>query len=287
MLKKMTALFCCAILAFVLVGCSFDFDSLLGKSGPKDPEEVYQALEYLITIPTSTETHSITGKKITFTATALTDPEQYDFDEEDGGTQTYVYACIEREHDYVFLLNVDALDTPPAAGDVFSVSGSVEGYIYSTVDNSREEILDVFAKEITMLTPNYDNYYTNSNVDVGQYTYTFRDAYLTSDTMGPAVVLYYEFTNNSNDDAKPDLDRFYIDQNEVTMGFSNFPVSLELDPGALSDGMMPEDTKAGSTTLYYTILTLDVDVTADPLEIFFYDDDFNLKNLVTVPVIAE
>lgn len=283
------------IIILLLMGCvagcqSISF-SLKAGGGRPATDEIYNDLKYLISYPDRLERlgyQEYLGKKITFTAIVLSDPENLEFDDEEG--QRYISAAIVRNRDQEFLLNTNGIDKEFAVGDIIQISGSIEGYIYHIVDHENVKILDIKASAITRKEPE-DNPDTQNKITItnsnGTGSFVFKEAQLTKDSFRDVVLLYFEFINEDSNEIAPPVNRLIFAQGDYYLSASIFNVDAELNPSALKGGSITDPTLPGKTFLYYIVLAPeDVNIGAGdgPIEVYYHDDDFNCLNMVEVPV---
>lgn len=269
-------------------------EGVTGSTGSANTDKLYADLSYLISSPDGLEDsyNDYLGKKITFTAMVLSEPEEWDFDEEDGGAQTYMWAAISRNANDEFLINVGDIPeaSRPANGDIISLTGNIDGTIYTIYDNEKSDFIDFIASDITPKEP-ADEPDTTNKIPVSSWNakgdVSFVSAELTQDTFDDVVLLYFEFTNTGDADAAPPIEKITFYQGDNRLSTSIHSVDAELNPSALNGTMMPEETIVGKTFLYYTVLKSGdstMSITGDPLEAYIWDDDFNCTNLVTISI---
>lgn len=262
-------------------------------AGSIDPERLYYDLSSLINSPEDLENsigNDYLGRRITFTAMAVTDPEVIEFDEDEGGNQTYILAVISRNIENGFYLNVEGIDEKPAAGDIIEITGVVEGYIYEVIDNENVKALDITAEKIAVKELE-ENPSLENNIKVTKFknsgSFQFRNAQLSENE----IILYYEFTNGGEEGTAPLIDKLEFMQGDAMLTRSSKSSAIEVDPQALEGSLFNiEKTLPGKTFLYYVVLRAEdheIDLTTDPIQIYQYDDEFNCLNEYELPVEAE
>ncbi|MFV0400279.1 MAG: hypothetical protein ACK5LX_06620 [Oscillospiraceae bacterium] len=265
-----------------------------GSTSSANTDKLYSDLSSLIGSPDGLERsyNDYLDKKITFTAMILSEPEEWDFDEEDGGTQTYMLAAISRNDNSEFLINVEAIPeaSRPADGDIVSVTGKIDGTIYTIYDNEKSDFIDFVASDITPKEPTGEPD-TANKIPVTSWNaegdISFVSAELTQDVLSDAILIYFEFTNTGSEDAAPPIGKITFYQGDTLLTTSIHSVKAELNPSALSSSMVPEKTVKGKTFLYYAALkpsNSSLSITGDPLEAYQWDDDFNCTNMVIIPI---
>lgn len=270
-----------------------------GQSASTDSSEsdkLYADLDTLISSPETLDSslNDYLDEEITFTAVVLSDPEEWEFDEEDGGTQLYVWAAISRNDYDELLINIDSIPEAdyPADGDIIIVTGAIEGTIYSIEDGEQSDFIDFMASEITPIDPDFDPD-TANKITVGRGSpegeISFVSAERTKDSFGDVVLLYFEFTNTGDTSIAPATGEITFYQGDNLLTTSIHSVDAALDSSALDATMLPGKTAAGKTSLYYTVLTPDdssQSITGEEIEAYRWDDEFNCTNMVFISIDA-
>lgn len=273
------------MLSVLLASCS-EVTSLLDNNG-SGTDNMYTELSSLASHAKDIDKSDLLDKKITFSALVISKPEMMEFDEEDGGSQKYVYAIIARNISSPFLINVSNVETNIEPNTIFTVTGTPVGIVYSVIDNKTVNILDIKAEKMEIKEAP-DSQVSTGNItltDTAYHdltgTFEFKNGVLTTGSLNSSTALvYFDFTNNGKREWAPPVSRLLFYQNEHLLKTSIFSVNATLDPSALDGVAGPEATYPGKTNLYYIKLVSDTEtapVTADaPIYARYFDDDFNL-----------
>lgn len=261
------------LLCLLLSGCGQVGDLLGNASGGGSEEKVYSELDRLLASPDSSSTLT---SKFTFVAMLLDEAEPIEFPDE-GESGVYHMACISRNIEDVFYLEVGDVDGTFHSGDIVKVTGELNGFIYWTEDNSQVEILDIKASKVEAYTPEELEVDSSPTVTVDGNEIEFLGAHRASTTFNDLVVVYFNFTNNGTTDVSPDFSKFYIEYAGEQTGATIFAPS-ETDPQALDAGGAGgmNKTYAGKTQLYYKLCTIDTESSDDIIYFSMFDDEFRM-----------
>lgn len=260
------------LLCLLLSGCGQLGDILGNDAGASSEEEVYSELDRLLASPDSSSTLT---SQFTFTAMLLGEAEEIEFPDE-GESGVYHTACISRNIDDFFYLEVGDVEGTFHSGDIVKVTGELNGFIYWTEDNSQIEILDIKASKVEAYTPAELEVDTSPTVTIDGNEIEFLGAHRASTTFDDLVVVYFNHTNNGTTDAAPDFSPFYIEYAGEQTGSSVFAPS-ETDPQALDSGITSgSKTYAGKTQLYYKLCTVNSENSDNVIYFSMYDDEFRM-----------
>jgi len=275
-MKKIVVL----LLALVLVlgGCSSVGDAVNGIVNAVDPkmpeDEMYRKLSSLIGYTDGLKNTDLTGE-FTFVAMIYSEGEEVTFKDEDY-TGYYYTAGISRNWNDDFLLDTVGIDIELEVGDIVKVTGRTDGTIYWTEDNKRIDMLAIKASAVEIYEPEeieevVEPVATLKNGNAIEFV----GAHMTEDSFGEAIVVYFKFINNSDQEAAPSLSDFYIEYNGEKASSTIFSLD-EVDASALSmgPGITPK-TYAGKSQLYYIAYSGDASAAEDePIYFSLYDDEF-------------
>jgi len=295
-LKSLIAMVCCAGVMFASTACDDVLKTLeealegVDAIASMTEEEVYSDLKYLIENP-ATQEHKLFKEEITFTAMIYSDPEEVEFEDDD---TVYLYqdAVIARCDDF-FVLNVTDLKTTPQMGEVISVTGVVVGSLYWIEDNKQIDILDVTMKSFEVMNPDFENpsaknlFSVTPSLSSVKCNLTFTQAQKATAMNNEYIVVYCDFTNNDTKPRAPRISSLALWQGDAYLSQSNMPFTLEgieLRSDALKGEAFADETKAGDTVTYYYVLSSEDVVTDAPIEVYQYDDDFNLIGFAEIPL---
>lgn len=294
--RRIISIILTVFLTFSLSGCDFirgitgDGKSDAGeKSDPGGPaytsEELYSKLSHAIGSPANLQEDYLPGT-FTFTALILSEPDEVDFG--DGDVCLFQVACIARRVDDYFLLNMTDIADTPGENTVVIITGKIAGTVYWTEDNKRVEKLEIKAYKIKPCPETNDEPETGAKVRDDFYVYEFLGAHLSPNNVSgnfKVIVLYFNFTNQSDRNARPAPRQFFFYQGDARLGISvagaKEKSSLALDTTV---GIVTE-TYPGTTSLYYITLKWTAESDGDTLYICKYDDDFKLIVEIAIPIL--
>ena len=260
-----------------------------GSSNSAAVEDMYAELDSLISRPDQDET-DLTGK-FTFTTYVSGESFEEEFDDDPGVTHVLQESYISRS-EKGYLLDVMKLSKPLEPEKYYRVTGTVEGSIYWTEDNKKVSMLHIIATDADPFEPaegkvNKSATYLEKN---GDLEYTFLGAHHTTVLNSrKAIVVYFDFKNNSSKDDSPSMYDLYFYQGNGSERLSSTVMSAEeLDSSALnaSKAGITDKTYAGKTSRYCAVYTADSEVTEDEdvLWLVRYNDDFELMDDIGIPV---
>ncbi|TLG72890.1 hypothetical protein [Culicoidibacter larvae] len=274
MLKKFKAIFLAGFLLLGLTACSSD---LLG-GGSVD----YSALSSMASSPASSSALS-QDETVTFTAFMISDPYETTVD---NVPKTYIDVMIARNPDKPIYVDVTDITVPTKSGDIISVTGKVDGYLYWTEEGTTEEALNILGESIVLNEPTgAENVASGSYTTEDNITYTFDKAVYADNTMYENegyIYVYYYVDNKSGSMASGRLDSvFYLfrGDNELNNTFAMF-ADIE-HPSNAENFSMTGFVKEGQKIYGYNSFTAEGE---GPLEITVYDDDFNVVFSQELPV---
>lgn len=269
-MKKIGIVFIFAF-ALVLSGCDAISDAVSGGTD-------YEKLSNAIVSPSGSQAADLDGNSYTFDMMITSEVFTMESDEADLNGKKYVAGVISREFSTQFCLNVEDIKEVPEVGTVVTVKGKVDGYIYSTSDSGKEEVLNIVAKSMEkkkVEEKKVDKKNTTKSLD-GLETYTFKRAQITTDTFGESrVVIYYDIKiSNDSIVSSMKLDGLQLTQGETYLE-PEFPaIGLEgVDESAME--AKPGGLDKGEKGLVYTTYSGNADTTT-PITIRGYDDEFSL-----------
>ena len=249
---------------------------------------VYEELSRLAGSPTNSTDLS----SVKFVAEIASEPFELTIEEEKHMYQE-VYIC--RAYDDPIFVNVNSIETPPAAGTYATITGRLDGSIYWTENNKREEVLDIRATAMEAFTVSESEPSTANKLSMKDGTYAgdieFVGAHYSKNTFGSVIVVYYNFTNTAAEtNVKFNGSSYMLGQFDVYHGdmfteSSNAFAPDELDSAALKAGDIQSYTPSGKTQLYYTAYKV-VEDTEDVLAFALFDDEFTFTNLIELPIAA-
>lgn len=260
------------LLCLLLCGCGQIGDILGNASGAGSEEDVYSELDRLLASPDSSSTLT---SQFTFVAMLLDEAEPMEFPDE-GESGVYHMACISRNIDDVFYLEVGDIDGTFHSGDIVKVTGELNGFIYWTEDNSQIEVLDIKASKVEAYTPEELEVDSSPTVSVDGGKIEFLGSHRAKDSFGDVVVVYFNYVNNSDQDMAPNFDNFYVEYAGQEISTSTFPIS-EVDSSALNATMGFEKTYAGKTQMYYRVYSVEaIENPDEPVYFSMFDDEFRM-----------
>lgn len=263
-MSKIKVILSALILTMLLAGCS-SLDEITVSEADK-----YESLSTLITNPVNpmdSDVQNLSGD-FTFSAYTLSESETWDLDDE---SKNIVVAMISRNVDGYLLISVDNIeDFEFEEGTYLSVTASLAGSIYWTVDNKQVEVLHVEDASFSVTRA------SRSGV------LTFKEAQSTNVVRKPGMNLYFDFKNTSEQSISPFFSGLMVYQGDTLLSPTVLNGDAELKPDALNYSVGNE-AHAGKTNFYYAIFQAKYDDEemndTDPIEIIKYDDDFNIEQI--------
>lgn len=274
MLKKLKAIVLAGFLLLGLTACSSDF---LG-GGSVD----YSALSSMATSPASSSALS-QGETVTFTAFMISDPYETTVD---SVPKTYIDVMIARNPDKPIYVDVTDITVPTKSGDIISVTGKVDGYLYWTEEGTTEEALNILAESIVLNEPTGAETVASGSYTIeDNITYTFDKAVYANNTMYEDegyVYVYYYVDNKSSSMVSGRLDSvFYLFRGDEELN-STFAIFSDIEhPSNAEDFSIAGFVKEGQKIYGYNAFTALGD---GPIEVVVYDDDFNIVFSQDIPV---
>lgn len=279
-MSKIKVILSALILTMLLAGCS-SLDEITVSEADK-----YESLSTLITNPVNpmdSDVQNLSGD-FTFSAYTLSESETWDLDDE---SKNIVVAMISRNVDGYLLISVDNIeDFEFEEGIYLSVTASLAGSIYWTVDNKQVEVLHVEASKVEPLTFAEVDPVEDASFSVTRASrsgvLTFKEAQSTNVVRKPGMNLYFDFKNTSEQSISPFFSGLMVYQGDTLLSPTVLNGDAELKPDALNYSVGNE-AHAGKTNFYYAIFQAKYDDEemndTDPIEIIKYDDDFNIEQI--------
>jgi len=249
--------------------------------------DVYEELASLAASPSRKTDVSA----VKFVAEVASDPFVVSIDEEEF---TYQQVYISRAYDDPIFVNVSGIENPPEAGTYAVITGRLDGSIYWTENNKREEVPDILASGIEAFEVSDAEPDTSNTMSFAQGSYMgnleFVGAHYAENAFGRVIVAYINFTNTAPEsNVKLNglgymLGRFDVYHGEAIAKGSSAFAPDDLDPGALKAGDLQAYTPSGKTQLYYTMFEVDENADEDVLHFALFDDEFAFAHLVKLPI---
>ena len=287
-----------AIIMALLCGCNKDDPKAIETPAAYtiSDEELYAQLNRAIRSPTSINIW-ISGAQ-TFTVVIISEPMVITVDGIDG---TYQVAMISRNINDYFVLDLAELQEYPQAGDIVRITGFPQGSIYWTKDvvsygaswTEDIHVLDVKVKSFELYQSDEIEIDTGPLVDANTPDASgmieFIGAHFTEDDFGKIVIVYFNFTNTSDKDTEPIMNRLWFSMGEGSDYMTtSIHLPYEVDSKALSAykaaGVSIGVTTVGTTDLYYGAFRVGKDNNDTVLYINRYDDNFNWTNSIVIDV---
>lgn len=246
-----------------------------------EKEQLYIDLSYYGKNPDIMNSTSLNGT-LDFVARVGGEVEKLTFDEKPG-EQPYVPVLLARDLDTPLYLNLSKLkeENYPAVGDVIEIKGEVLGYIYSTYENERINVLDIEAKEIKTLAMETENIPASDTIETENYKVVIKETELLYDSFeNPKLVVYYTYKNKTELSSLPPVSTFFdFIQKDVWLETSIMSSMIEgIDGNALSS----DSTEPGDEMLYFIIVSLEnID---DPVSLEVYTDEYQCINTLEIPI---
>ena len=278
-MKKFAAII--LVMIFLLSGCGEIKEAIDGftneLSGVVEmtEDEIYGELKRLMANPDRMDNTDLVGQ-FSFVAVITSDIEELEFEDDEPGM--YCSAEISREYDDYFLLELTNIEGTFSAGDIVKITGEVDGTIYWTENNDLVKVLAIKASAVEDYEPPEVELANAAAVEIDGNTIEFLGAHKSTDSFGEVIIVYINFTNNSDEAARPKMSSFFIEYNGYEAETSVFSVS-EVDGSAVSitgAGITPE-TYPGKTLTYFMVFTGDETAAADePIFFTIFDDEFRM-----------
>ena len=223
------------------------------------------------------------NKELNFVAQIGGDPEQSENGDESLKDQWYVPVYLLRNPRNPIFLNVTNIPKEewPKSGDVVRIKGKLVGYLYSTYENEKINMLDIDAKAIEKVTIDEASIPATTTIDTELYKITITStALLYDDFDDPNLVVYYNFDNKQETSERPPVDTyFFFMQGETRLDHSIFIDAEEgLDPKAIHNQYI----EPGFELLFYEAFPLE---TLDmPVSLTVYDDEYTPLTRVEIPI---
>ncbi|MFV0394274.1 MAG: hypothetical protein ACK5LC_07750 [Coprobacillaceae bacterium] len=263
-----TAIVLCMLL---LTGCDA-INDMLGNGFD------YASFSSAVSDPSGTTAGDYDGDTITFTAFVASEESfVMESDDADINGDSYIIVYIARNVNNFILLNLQDVKDVPAYGSIVTVEGKVDGYIYSTDEDGKQEALNIIAKSIENA-PESDVKVNNSDTYTatdGDYKVTFKALQAAQGTFDITyAILYYDYEAIEKSIFST-IDELYVYQGDTLLDSNMFTTSF--DEGIIDSSATATNTSlnAGEKAYVYCTYSGLIDTTT-PLTLEAYDDDFNL-----------
>jgi len=250
-------------------------------------DALYSELDTLITNPDHTT--DLKGK-FTFTVYVIGKATEQTFDDEPGVKYLFQESCISRNGDHSFLLDVRKLAKSLETDKFYQVTGTLDGSVYWTEDNKKVSMLDILVSDAKPFTPADIKVNNGPSYTDGSVTYTFKGAYFDRTPFNKAIVVYFDFKNNTADDIAPSMYGLTFYQGDSNTRLSNtiMDVQGKLDSHALNatKAGITDQTYVGKTSLYFAVYQVSDDVKKDANTLYLerYNDDFQCTDSIAIPI---
>jgi len=256
-------------------------------------EEMYSALDALISSPSSAEDSGLLETTIEFYAQAISDVMTGLEGDMEGSS--YQFFIISRAAGS-FLVDVSDIAETVGPEEYVVIQGSVQGSVYWDTDEGTIEVLDVHADKMTVYTLPSDQPDTSNVVEVStldrQGKFEFQGAHFTFDmeTNTQLIAVYFNYTNESDLPTPPPLEKLYAYHGDVLVDIagatgetSSYSLS-NIDPNAVYARENQADAPAKGETRYcYVLYNSNPDYTpGDSFFLSLYADNFALTNDITM-----
>ncbi|WP_375179158.1 DUF5067 domain-containing protein [Enterococcus rotai] len=283
---------------FLLGACSMITDekgsvsetSNTKKNGAADKvkknDKLYGELARNVASPEMLKHSEQFNQTIHFVAQVEGEPQQIESKDDTLNGEWYISVFLMRNRNTPMYLNLSAIkkENWPKNGDILRIKGTPIGYLYTSFNNERLNLLDVEAKTIETIEFQDEDVPANKIIETEQYKIELTNTDILSDTFEePCLLIYYNFKNKGEFRAISPLKTYFTfsQKNEVLATTILSSDNEQLDSKALNRGAL----EAGEEMLYYEAFKL-VDTTT-PVNLSVYDDEYNRLNYVEISVKRE
>lgn len=251
------------------------------KSTLNKIEELYGELSSNANSPKMLKYSDQFNQKITFVAQVDGEPLQVKSKDDTLDGEWYVSVFLMRNRNTPMYLNLSSIkkESWPKNGDILRIDGIPIGYLYTSYNNERLDLLDIKANAIERLDLKKADVPSTKIMETEQYKVEIIGSDILSDTFDdPSLVVYYTFKNKKDYTAtSPIRTYFFFSQKEKQLEVT----ILDDDNKKLNSKALHRDTlESGEEMLYYEVFKLlDAESTVD---LNVYDDEYNLLNTIKI-----
>ncbi len=261
-MKKISVIL--VLMSLLLVGCD------------ENKEFSYLSFGVMVQNPSTTNPGMQDGDKVEFVALVGSEPMTINEKES-------ILVYISRA-DNEIVINVENIDEVFEVGTIVTISGKIDGYLYSTGSEGKIEMLNIIASSITEKEDFLDHTANTTCTNRGGYAeITFTGAeYSTFVKTNDVVVVYYNYKILEDSGQSTAMAR--ISEFDIYHGEELLSMERPMSSDKLSQDAMKNMTylSAGEEGLAYT--AFEKTSNADYVVVEGYDDEFNLTCYYELPI---
>lgn len=251
-----------------------------------DLDNLYRELAGNVMSPKMLKHSDQFERQISFVAKAKGEARQVESKDETLNGEWYISVFLMRNQQTSIYLNLSAIKKEdwPKQDDIIRIKGSPIGYLYTSFNNERLDLLDVEAKSIEVLSLKNTDIPDSKVVETMHYKIEFTNTDIITDVYKePSLVVYYNFKNKRKYMAVSPLKTYVVfkQNNEVLQTTILDSNNEKLDSKALNRDTL----EAGEEMPYYEAFKL-ID-TDNPVRLYVYDDEYNLLNCTEIAIVDE
>jgi hypothetical protein len=240
-------------------------------------EKLYSELSRNANYPKMLKHSEHFNKEQTFIIKISESPSQLESKDETLNGEWYVPAFLMRNQDVPIYLNLSSIKQElwPKTDEIVKITGTPIGYLYTSYNNERLDLLDVKVKRIERVKGINKKVSAEKIIETDQYRVEFTGTDTLLDTFGdPSLIVYYNFKNKKEFASISPLKTFFnFSQNEEVLERTILDGDNKiLDSKALQNDVLEPDEEM----LYYVALKLKD--TSRPVVVRVYNDEYRLLN---------
>ncbi|MGX7245708.1 DUF5067 domain-containing protein [Enterococcus quebecensis] len=249
----------------------------------KEKEKLYDDLASNANSPKMLKYSDQFKQKISFVAQVEGEPKQVKSKDDSLNGEWYVSVLLMRNKNTPIYLNLSDIKKKnwPKNDDILRIEGTPIGYLYTSYNNERLDLLDMKASALEVVNVKNESVSSDKVIETNQYKVEITAIDLLQDAFeDPSLVVYYNFKNKKGyRSVSPLKNYFYFSQKKKRLETT----ILNVNNNQLDSKAINRDTlEPGEEMLYYEafkLLDLEEKVYLD-----VFDDEYNLLNTLELSV---
>lgn len=246
-------------------------------------EQLYGELSSLVSFPKQIKMSDFFNKKISFVVKAQGEPYQIESKDKTLNGVWYIPVFMMRNPKKPIYLDISTIKKEqwPKDGEVLKVDGVPIGYLYTSYQNERLDLLDIKAQKIKKVVDSEKEVAAKQIVETQTYRIEFNGVDSLLDSFNEAsMIVYYNFKNKKQHAAISPLKTYFqFSQNNEVLE----PTFISLDNELLDPKAINRDSlESGEEMLYYEVYKLKNEEI--PVIVRTFDDEYTLLNELEMPI---
>ncbi|MGG5343981.1 DUF5067 domain-containing protein [Enterococcus sp. AZ192] len=246
-------------------------------------EQLYGELSSLVSFPKQIKMSDFFNKKISFVVKAQGEPYQIESKDKTLNGVWYIPVFMMRNPKKPIYLDVSTIKKEqwPKDGEILKVDGVPIGYLYTSYQNERLDLLDIKAQKIKKVVDSEKEVATKQIIETQTYRIEFNGVDSLLDSFNEAsMIVYYHFKNKKQHAAISPLKTYFqFSQNNEVLE----PTFILLDNELLDPKAINRDSlESGEEMLYYEVYKLKNEEI--PVIVRTFDDEYTLLNELEMPI---